>query len=130
MNRTDLLAEGSSRLLNDILELEKKHAASVPAHTDAITKSLGSIHKKLHFVNLREIGIFASICERHVPSDKNIWQDIIFNTVKQIEQRQYYGKILQKDSVTAQNNIVHLLNLVYRASERLRLNTENLEKAV
>jgi hypothetical protein len=126
-----LLYEGSSRIFNNITEIEKNYPAQAadPNVKDLIVKGIKAVTGKAFEKNFREVGILAALNKRYGINDKNTW-DIIMTNLLRFIRREENKTFEVFGSENNENNFVHILNSVIHSSRDSGLNLSILLESV
>ena len=117
LNDDFLLARGSGRILNVVLELETRDQSLIVQYRDLIQRALVKISEKAFYFNLREFGMLVTLATRYIPDNKEIWRNFSWNFQRILEKKKYYKEnVLETKS--KEKNFIFIFNNIYKASLR------------
>jgi len=133
LTNNDFLHQGSSRLINNIHELEKNYSAQLddPNIKDIIVRAIQALTSRVYQKNFRELGIITTLNKKYGITDKNAWKDILSNVIRFIK-REENDSFKVFGSETNEDNFVHTVCSIIQVSRYNGLDTtlllQNIEQ--
>lgn len=124
-----LIDNGSPRLFNVILEMEKREEFKNEDLRDIIRFSLKKASLKSNFLNLREFGILVTLSSRYLKKEGQIWTTYLLTFERLLEKISYYG-VNVLDSKNRLENILFIFNNIYAKSSSFSLPIQSLSNRI